>query len=285
MYLSAWLPEILAYPFMVRAFIVGITVALLSTCIGLVIVLRRLSMVGDALAHTSLAGVTIGLIAGFNPILGAMGSAVTAAFAIEYLRKAFHKYSELSIAIVMSAGIGLAGNLSCFVTGVANFNSFLFGSIVAIDDFEFKLIIVIGAAVLLLSLLFYKELFYITFDEEGAFLAGLPVSAINRMFTVLTALTIAIASRTVGSLVISSLLIIPVATALQLARSYRSTLFISMGLSVLYTVAGLITSFYLDLKPGASIVLISVAGLVIVIVGKKLFHHRHSLHGLIKDIP
>lgn len=277
---TALIIEIFRYPFMQRAFVVGILVALLTTCIGMVVVLKRLSMVGDALSHSSLAGVAIGLLGNFNPILGAMGAAVVSAFGIEYLRKAFRRYSEIAIAIVMSAGIGLAGNLSGFVKKAANFNSFLFGSIVAIDDFEFYLVLGIGALVLLLSFLFYKELFYVTFDEEGAVLAGIPVRWINRLFTLLTALTIAVAARTVGSLVISSLLVIPVATALQLGKSYRSTLFVSMGLSVAYTILGLFCSFYWNLKPGATIVLISVVGLLAVLIVKKHTNGLRARSGL-----
>lgn len=272
--LSLWIPEIFRYPFMWRALMVGLVVAVLTTCIGLVVVLRRLSMVGDALAHASLAGVAVGLVGGFNPVLGAMGAAVVAAFSIESLRKVFHRYSEISIAIVLSASIGLAGNLSGFLTRASNFNSFLFGSIVAIDDFEFYLVLSIGALAFLLSLLFYKELFSISFDEEAARLQGLPVNWINRMFTLMTALTVAIASRTVGSLVISSLLVLPVATAMQWARSYKMTLVLSMGLSVVYTFLGLTLSFYFPLKPGATIVLLSVLGLICSLAYQQ---HRHKI--------
>ncbi len=258
-----WLPSILQYPFMIKAFVVGIIIAWVTSCIGMIIVLKRLSMVGDALSHASLAGVTIGLIAGFNPILGAMGFSVLAALGIEYLRKVFHRYSEISIAIIMSTGISLAGNLSGFVKKTANFNSFLFGSIVTIEPMEFYLIIAIGILVLLLSYLFQKELFFIAFDEESAILSGIPVKIINRLFVLLTALTIASAARVVGSLIISSMLVLPVATALQIGKSYKKTLYIAMALSTLYTILGLTLSFYLNLKPGSTIVLMSVIGLVL----------------------
>lgn len=268
------IPEIFQYSFMLRAFAVGIIVAALTASIGMIIVLRNLSMVGDALSHASLAGVAVGLVGGFNPIVGAIGAAVFSAFSIEYLRKVFHHYSEISIAVLLSAGIGLAGNLSGFIKKAANFNSFLFGSIVAISDFEFYLVIGVGVIVLALSYLFYKELFFITFDEEGAVLAGIPVRFINALFTLFTALTIAIAARTVGSLVVSSLLVLPVATALQIARSYRQTSLISHMLSIGYTVIGLIASYYLNLKPGATIVLVSVAGLLLTLAINAV-HKKH----------
>ncbi len=125
------------YDFMRKAFIVGILLAVIVPCIGIIVVLRRLSMTGDALSHTSLAGVAIGLILGVNPVLGASVACIIAAFGIEYIRKRFPKYSEISIAVVMSAGVGLAGVLSGFVHNTANFNNFLFGSIV--DNSNFKL--------------------------------------------------------------------------------------------------------------------------------------------------
>ena len=118
--------EILEYDFMRRAFIVGILLAIIIPCIGIVVVLKRLSMISDALSHSSLAGVAAGLILGINPIVGAVITCVVSALSIEVIRKKIPRYSEMSIAIVMSAGIGLAGVLSGFVKSAANFNSFLF---------------------------------------------------------------------------------------------------------------------------------------------------------------
>ena len=171
--------EILEYDFMRRAFIVGILLAIIIPCIGIVVVLKRLSMISDALSHSSLAGVAAGLILGINPIVGAVITCVVSALSIEVIRKKIPRYSEMSIAIVMSAGIGLAGVLSGFVKSAANFNSFLFGSIVAITDFELYLVVGISATVLALFILLYRELFYVAFDEQGARLAGIPVQTVN----------------------------------------------------------------------------------------------------------
>lgn len=121
---------------MQRAFLVGILLALIIPCVGIVIVLKRLSMIGDALSHTSLAGVAAGLLFNINPVLGATAACVAAAFGIEAIRKKLPRYAEMSIAIILSAGVGLAGVLSGFVRSAASFNSFLFGSIVAISDGE-----------------------------------------------------------------------------------------------------------------------------------------------------
>ena len=199
--------EIFNYGFMQRAFLVGLLLAAVIPCIGMVIVCKRLSMIGDALSHTSLAGVAAGLILGMNPVAAAALACITASLGIEIIRRKLPRYSEMSIAIVMSAGVGLAGVLSGFVKNAANFNSFLFGSIVAISDTEMYLVVGVSAAVLLLFLLMYKELFYISLDEQSARLAGVPVRLVNFLFTLLIAVTVSVSARTVGALIVSSMMV------------------------------------------------------------------------------
>ena len=260
--------DMLEYGFMQRAFVVGILLGLIVPCIGIVVVLKRLSMISEALSHSSLAGVTAGLILGINPIIGAIVACIISALSIELIRKKFARYSEIAIAIVLSAGIGLAGVFSGFVKSAANFNSFLFGSIVAISDFELYLVVGISGAVLGIFILFYRELFYVAFDEKGARLAGIPVQTVNFIFTLLTAATVSIAARTVGALVVSSLMIIPVACAMQLGKSYKHTVILGMFFGVFFTVIGLTISYYGGLKPGGTIVLTGVVGLLGILAGK-----------------
>lgn len=260
--------DVFQYDFMRRAFITGILIAIITPCIGVVVVLKRLSMTGDALSHNSLAGVAAGLALGINPILGAIVFSILAAFGIEKVRKSFPHYSELAIAIIMSTGIGLAGILSGFVKNSANFNSFLFGSIVAISNFELYLVIGLSAIVILVFILLFKELFYMTFDEESARLAGIPIRGINFVFTLLTAITISVSARTVGTLVVSSLMVIPVATAMQLAKSYKQTVVYSILFALFFTISGLYISYYADFKPGGTIVLIGAFTLICVLALK-----------------
>lgn len=251
--------DIFQYDFMQRAFLVGILLAVIIPCIGVIVVFKRLSLIGDALSHTSLAGVAIGLILGINPIVGAMAACLFAAFSIEAIRKKIPRYSELSIAIVLSIGVGLAGILSGFVKNAASFNSFLFGSIVAISDFETALVVGISILVFLSFILLYKELFYIAFDEQAASLSGVPVRLVNTIFTILTAITVSVASRTVGALIVSSLMVVPVAASMVMAKSYKQTVIGSVIAAVTSTVIGLIISYYAELKPGGTIVLTAVA--------------------------
>jgi len=248
----------LQYEFMRRAFIVGILLATIIPCIGVTIVLKRLSMMGDALSHTSLAGVALGLILGINPILGAIMVTVFSGFGIDFIRKKFPKYSEISIAIVMSAGVGLAGVLSGFAGNSSGFSSFLFGSIVAITDFELYLVIALAVFVMITFILLYKELMYMSFDESGARLVGIPIKTVNFIITILTALTVSIASRTVGALIVSSMMVIPVACAMRFSSSYKMTVILSVIFAICFTVIGLTLSYYLGLKPGGTIVLAGV---------------------------
>jgi zinc transport system permease protein len=251
--------EIFQYGFMQKAFVIAILIAVITPCIGVIIVLKRLSMIGDSLSHSSLAGVAAGLAGGINPVLGAAVFSIAAAFGIDKIRKSFPQYAEISIAVIMSTGIGLAGVLSGFVKNSAAFNSFLFGSIVAVSNFELLLVVALSLAVILTLLFLFKELFYITFDEEAARLAGIPVQTINFVFTLLTAVTVSVSARIVGTLVISSLMVLPVAAALQVTKSYKQTVVYSVAFAVFSTISGLFVSYYADFKPGGTIVLISVA--------------------------
>lgn len=251
--------NIFQYEFMQRAFIAAILIAFIAPCIGMTIVLKRLSAIGDATSHSSLAGIAFGLVIGINPILGAVLFSIAAVGGIEFFRKRFGHFPEIATVVIMSAGIGLTAILSGFITnGSDNLNSFLFGSIVAVTDFELLLTIGLGIVVIIVSLLLYKEIFYITFDEEAAMLSGIPVKAINMIVMLITAITVSIASRIVGALMISSLLVIPVAAAMMIAKSYKQTFIISITLAQVFTIGGLFLSYYLDLRPGGTIVLLGV---------------------------
>ncbi len=272
--------SIFQYSFMQRAFIVGILISVITPCIGVIVVLKRMSMIGDALSHSSLAGVTAGLAFGINPIASAVIFSIMSAFGMERIRKSFPRYSEISIAVITSMGVGIAGILSGFVKNAASLNSFLFGSIVAITDFELFMVIGLSVLVIFVFILLYKELFYTTFDEESAKFSGVPVKSINFVFTLLTAITISISSRAVGTLVISSLIVLPVASAMQITKSYKQTVILSIIFAVFSTISGLYISYYANFKPGGTIVLIGIAILIIVIfykdVLKYIFLKKHT---------
>lgn len=261
--------ELLQYDFLQRAFIVSALLALVMPLIGIVIVNKNISVIGDALSHTSLAGVIFGVIIGVNPILSSIILCIIASILIEFLRSKFPGHSSISTTIVMSASIGLASVLTDFVKGASNLESFLFGSIVAIGKEELRLVFVLSTIVFLFSIYFYKDLQHISFDEISARVAGVKVEFVNFVFTVLTAITIAIASRSIGVMIVSSMLVIPVACGIQLRKSYFKTIAISSILGLLFMVSGLILSFYFNLKPGGTTVIIATITLILIILFKR----------------
>ena len=267
--------EMLQYDFMQRAFVAGILISIISPIIGTFVVLRRLSMIGDTLSHASLAGIAAGMLGNFYPIWGAMIFSVAAAIGVEKLRKNFSQYAELSISIVMSASIGLAVLMISLADSFnADLMSFLFGSIIAVTSRDIVIIAITSIFILVSVLLLYKELLYIAFDQEGAALAGVPTETLNLFFSVLTALTIVVAMRVVGILMISSMLVVPVATSMQLSKSFKSTMLNSVIFAFLAVVLGLTISYYFNLAPGGAIVVLSVVILLLVIGTKRYILKR-----------
>lgn len=256
--------DIFHYDFMRNAFITGALIGIVCPVVGLFVTLKRLSLIADALSHVCLAGVAAGLLMGTHPVITASLFSVSGAFLIEALRVKYKGYPELAIAIILSAGVAGGAILLGLGKGLgANFMSYLFGSIITVAWQDVFIIAVSVLLILTLIRLFYKELFFISFDEEGAEIAGLPVRIISVGFTAITALTIAVSIKIVGILLVSSLMILPVAAALKLATSFKNALLLSVALGELAVVSGLLLSFYLNLVPGGVIIMVSVIILVL----------------------
>ncbi|MHB8917295.1 MAG: metal ABC transporter permease [Desulfocucumaceae bacterium] len=251
--------DIFDYGFMRTAFLTGLVTGVVCPVVGLFVTLRRLSMIADALSHVCLSGVVAGLIMGTHPVITSSVFSLAGAMLIEGLRARYKNYSELAIAIILSAGVAGGAILLSMGSGLnANFMSYLFGSIITVGAADLYIVLAAGTVILGGIRLYYKELFLITFDEEGARVAGLPVTAISIGFMAATALTVAISIRIVGLLLVSSLMILPVAAALRLAASFRSALILSVVFGEMAVVAGLFASFYLDLIPGGAIIAVAV---------------------------
>lgn len=255
--------EIFTYDFMQRAFVIALCISIITPLIGGVIVLKGLSNMGEALSHTALAGIGLGLIIGINPIVGAICFALAAALLIEGISRLFKGFSEISTTIVLALGIGLASIFSGFIKNAAVLNSYMFGSIVATTGYEVGLTAVLSLIVVIVYVCNYKNLFQIAFDTEFARLSGVKVKTVSFLFMLLTAITVALACKTVGALIVSSLMVIPVACSMRISKSYFSGVFISIGFAGIFTFSGLIASYYLDIKPGGTIVLIGVAVLIL----------------------
>lgn len=256
--------------FMQNAFLIGIIISILCPLMGLFLVLRRHSMIGDTLSHSSLAGVALGLVIGINPIISAFAFTTLCAIIIELLRSYFKKYAELVMSLVLTFSLGLAIVLISTGKATAKVNSFLFGSILTVTRSDILLISIVGLLCILTIFFLYNKLIYITFDEEGATISGINVKTINYIFIVLVSATISMSIQVMGILVISSIMVVPVATAMQLKKNFKNTLFLSILFGLIDVMIGLILSYYLNSAPGGTIALTSVFTLLITIVLRKL---------------
>ncbi len=254
---------------MQNALFISICISLLCPCIGIYLVLRHYAMMGDTLAHASLAGIACGLFFRANPVLAAFIFTSLSGIFIEWLRQYFRKYTDLILTVVLSLSVGLA--LTLISTGrlKANVNSFLFGSVLTVTPSDMA----VTAALTLLAIaavyLLYDSMLYLSLDEETAKILGVPVQLLNYSFALLTAGAIAISIQVVGILVITSLIALPVACALQLARSFRSALFLAMGFSFLTMMTGLFGSWYTGTAPGGLTALSAGIILILVILFKR----------------
>lgn len=262
--------DIFQYGFIVRGLEAGVIIALLAPLIGIFLVLRRYSLIADTLSHVSLAGVAVGLLLHINPLLTAILAAVVSSLAIERLRLSQKVYGESALSVFLSGSLALAIVLISLSKGFSTdlFN-YLFGSIVTVKQSDVYIILNTGIIVFVTVSMFYKELTYITFDEEAAKVSGIPTRFLNMIFIMLAAVTVSFAMPIVGILLISALIVIPVVSALQMKRSFFQTLVIAEIISLFSVVTGIFASFYLDISAGGVIVLINIFILITVITFQK----------------
>lgn len=261
----------LQYSFMQNAFVISLFIAVLCPCIGMFLVLRRYSMIGDTLSHASLAGIALGLLFGGNPVISAFIFTSFCGAFIEFLRGYFKKYAELILAIVLSLSVGIAITIISSGKIHANVDSYLFGSVLTVTRDDLITVVVLSIVSFITLVTLYDYLIYISFDEDGAKIAGVKVKLINYLFSILVAATISVSIRIVGILVLSSMIALPVASALQMGKGFKFTLSLSVVFSVFDIMTGLVLSYYLDCAPGGLIALISVIVLLIVMISKKVF--------------
>lgn len=256
--------------FFQRALIGGILIGLVAPLMGVFLVLRRLSMIGDTLAHVSIAGVALGFLINLYPLGMGLIFALLASFGIERLRKAYKTYAELSIAIIMSGGVALATLLFTIGKGFnMNVMSYFFGSIYTLDSTDLWVIAGVCVLVVAVIALHFKELFLMFFDEDAAGVSGLPLAFYNIMITMLTALVISVSIKIVGALLVSSLLTIPVACSLLIARSFKHSVFLAVLFSELSVIIGLVLAGVWDLAPGATVVLTLITMLIGIMIVKR----------------
>jgi zinc transport system permease protein len=253
--------------FMRLAFAVGAVVGVLAPAVGFFLVERRQSLVGDGLGHVAFAGVAAGYLLGVSPVLTALAFAVAGGLAIEWLRVRGGAAGDQALALVFYTGIALgvvlvssAGRLD------VNLFQFLFGSILTVSWGDLWLVLALGLGSLAAIAVLYRGLVGAVLDEEGSRVAGVRVGLLNTVVAVLAALTIGISMRVVGILLVAALMALPVLAAQRVAWSLRSTLGIAMTIGLVSVICGLALSYYGDLAPGGTIVLLAAGAFVVAAV-------------------
>lgn len=262
--------NIFQYGFIIRGLEAGIVIAVIAPLVGIFLVLRRYSLIADTLSHVSLAGIAIALLFGLNPILTALGVTIVASLGIEKLRTSKRIYGESALALFLSGSLALAIVLLSLAHGFnTNLFNYLFGSIVTVTASDIYTIVILAVIVIGVLLLFYKELVFVTFDEDAAKVSGIPTRLINTILILLAAVTVSLSIPIVGVLLISALIVVPVVTALQLRNNFIKTIFWAEIISLFSVISGIFLSFYLNLSTGGTIVLIMLAIFIFIFGIKK----------------
>jgi zinc transport system permease protein len=261
--------EVLEFEFIQRALIAGVAVAITSSVIGLFLVLRRNSLFGDALSHAAFGGIAVGLAANIYPLWTGLTLSILGALGITKLRQYAKIPADASVAILLSSGLAL-GLLLISLSGgfTLDLFSFLFGSILLVSVEDTLAILAMTGIILSTIILLYRQLMYITFDEEQARVSGLPISKLNYLFIVLASVAVIVSMRLVGILLVSSLIVIPNVTALLFGKGFKKTALISVSVSIFSVVAGIAISYAANLAPAGTIVLISTAVFLVVLAAR-----------------
>ncbi len=270
--------------FMQRALIAGLLTGLSAPAIGTYLVQRRLSLMGDGIGHIAITGVALGLLTGTAPVLTAVLVAIVGATAIELVRARGKASGDVALALMFYGGIaggvlliGLAGQ------GAATLNTYLFGSLTTVSPTDLYVVVGLAVTVLVVAIGLGPQLFAVCQDEEFARTTGLRVQLLNLLIAVMAAVTVTVAMRTVGLLLVSALMVVPVATAQQLTRSFRSTFMTACAIGVTACLAGIITSYNADVAPGATIVVLALAGFVVAAIAGTLVRRRRGVLAPLSD--
>ncbi|MFJ2769655.1 metal ABC transporter permease [Streptomyces sp. NPDC087300] len=252
--------ELLNYAFMQRALLAAVLVGITAPAVGIYLVQRRQALMGDGIGHVAMTGVGLGFLLSTSPVWMATAVAIVGAVVMELIR--WYGKTRGDIALAMLFYGGMAGGVM-FINlapggSNANLQSYLFGSLSTVSEQDVTAICLLAAFVVLVTLGLRRQLFAVSQDEEFARVTGLPVRALNLLTAVTAAVTVTVAMRVVGLLLVSALMVVPVAAAQQLTRSFAATFAVSVAIGVAVTLGGTVTSYYQDVPPGATIVLLTI---------------------------
>ncbi|WP_058306811.1 metal ABC transporter permease [Gracilibacillus massiliensis] len=281
--------NLLEYEFLRNTFITGIIIGIIAPLLGAFIVVRRLSLIADALSHVTLAGIAFGLLLEkktgamlITPFYSGLGFSIIGSVLVERLRRVYTAFQELAIPIILSGGVGLS---VIFISIANGFNTdlynYLFGSVSAVSRQDLYSILIIAVIVCLVIFLLYKELFLLSFDEEQAVVTGIHAKRIHFVFIVLTALVIAASIRIVGVLLVSALMTLPVASSIRIAKGFKQTIIYAIIYGEVSVIFGLISGYYLEIPPGGTIVMLLIFLLIATILTKNVIekakNRKHRL--------
>ncbi|GIP57187.1 metal ABC transporter permease [Paenibacillus sp. FSL W8-0186] len=263
------------YEFMQRAFWAGAMLGIIAPVLGVYLMLRRQALMADTLSHVSLAGVALGSLLGMSPAVTGIAAAVLGGVLVDGLRRAYRTYSEMSVAIIMTSGLALAIVLMSLRTNWSkSFSSYLFGSIVAVNDAGLWLIGSVTAAGLIYLFVLRRPLYNMTFDEETAQISGMQVKRLSFSFAILTGMTVAAAMPIVGVLLVSSLMVLPASLALRMASGFTMAILVSVAAGWLGIFSGLTISYYVNVPPGGTISLMLLLMLLSAMLAQKLLRRQ-----------
>ena len=255
----ALLLEMFTYPFIVRAFAVGIVVSLCAALLGVPLVLKRYSMISDGLSHVSFGALSVSLACGWAPLAVSLPVVIVAALLLLRMTEKSRMGADAAIAVTSASALAIGIIVTSHTSGMTtDVDSYMFGSILAMDQNDVALSLCVGAAVLVLFIVFYHKLFAITFDESFSRATGVNEGLYNTVLSVLTALTVVLGLRLMGAMLISSLVIFPALTAMRLQKSFRGVVITAGVLSVVCFCVGLSISYLLSTPVGATVVVVNL---------------------------
>ncbi|MEU6848092.1 metal ABC transporter permease [Streptomyces sp. NPDC046716] len=280
--------EFLDFAFMQRALLAAVLIGITAPAIGIYLVQRRQALMGDGIGHVAMTGVGLGFLLSTSPVWMAMAVSVLGALIMELIRWYGKTRGDIALAMLFYGGMAGGVMLINLSPGgsTANLSSYLFGSLATVSPADITAICWLAAFVVLVTVGLRRQLFAVSQDEEFARVTGLPVRALNLLIAVTAAVTVTVAMRVVGLLLVSALMVVPVAAAQQLTRSFRATFIGAVAIGVVVTLSGTVTSYYQDVPPGATIVLLTIAVfIVLTLLATPLARRRARAHAAAAGDP